>query len=62
MAKERLKHVAVEKLTHKKLKIYSQLSGIPMHELASKAIDKYIEENPFNEEKQKIFEKWLTQK
>lgn len=61
MVKERLKHVEVEKVTHKKLKIYSQLAGVPMHKLADEAIKKYIDENPFDEEKQKIFQKLLKE-
>lgn len=62
MTQKRLKHVEVEELTHRKLKIYSLLTGTPMHNLADEAINKYIEQNPLSDGREKIYQKLLQQK
>lgn len=51
MASKKLKHVEVEELTHRKLKIYSLLTGTPMHKLADEAINEYLKNHSFEEDK-----------
>ena len=59
MVKEKLKLVEVKESTHKKLKLYSQLVNIPMYLLADKAINEYIKNHSFEEDKETAFQTLL---
>ena len=59
MVKEKLKLVEVKESTHKKLKLYSQLVNIPMYLLADKAINEYIKNHSFEEDKETVFQTLL---
>jgi len=55
MEQKNLRHLVIKKETHAKFKLYSQLSGIKMYELADKAINEYMERHPVKAEKANEF-------
>mgnify|MGYP000880173395 CR=1 FL=1 len=58
MEQKNLRHLVIKKETHAKFKLYSQLSGIKMYELADKAINEYMKRHPLKGEKQ---DKWFEE-
>jgi len=55
MEQKNLRHLVIKKETHTKFKLYSQLSGIKMYELADKAINEYMKNHPLQDEEANEF-------
>lgn len=59
MVKERFKQLKVESETHRKLKLYAQLVEKPLYELADEAINEYLKNHSFEEDKETVFQTLL---
>ena len=59
MVQERFKQLKVESETHRKLKLYAQLVEKPLYELADAAINEYLKNHAFDEDKEMAFQTLL---
>lgn len=59
MVQERFKQLKVQSETHRKLKLYSQLIDKTLYELADEAINEYLKNHAFDEDKEMAFQTLL---
>ena len=59
MVHENFKQLKVKSETHRKLKLYAQLVEKPLYELADEAINEYLKNHAFDEDKEMDFQTLL---